>query len=72
MATLIVTKQGLQRKGYMQKYGVNYEEMFVPVVLLDIVILIISLVVTRKWKIYQLDVKSVFLNGILKEEVCVG
>lgn len=48
MATLIVTKQGLRRKEYMQKYGVNYEEMFASVVLLDIVILIISLVVTRK------------------------
>ena len=58
-------------KGYKQKYGVDYEEVFASVARLDMVRMLISLVAHHSWKIYQLDVKLAFLNGILKEEVYV-
>ena len=51
--------------------GVDYEEVFAPIARLDIVRILISLVAHHSWKIYQLDVKSAFLNGILEEEVYV-
>ena len=59
----------LVAKGYKQKYGVDYEEVFASVPRLDMVRMLISLVAHHSWKIYQLDVKSAFLNDILEEEV---
>jgi hypothetical protein len=54
-----------------QKYGIDYEEVFAPVARLDAVRLLIALAAHHNWKIYQLDVKSAFLNGILEEEVYI-
>ena len=51
--------------------GVDYEEVFAPIARLGIVRILISLVAHHSWKIYQLDVKSAFLNGILEEKVYV-
>ena len=64
-------KARLVAKGYKQKYGVDYEEVFAHVARLDTVRMIISLAAHHSWMIYQLDVKSAFLNGILEEEVYV-
>lgn len=64
-------KAKLVAKDYKQNYGIDYEECFAPVARLDMVRLLISLAAHHRWKIYQLDVKSIFFNGILKEEVYV-
>jgi len=58
-------------KGYNQRYGIDYDEVFAPVTRLEIIRLIISLATQRKWKIYHMDVKSAFLNGLLEEEVYI-
>lgn len=46
--------------------------MFAPVNRMDAVRMILALVAQRNWPIYQLDVKSTFLNGKIEEEVYVS
>ncbi|KAG9454135.1 hypothetical protein H6P81_007039 [Aristolochia fimbriata] len=64
-------KARLVTKGYKQKFGVDYEEVFAHVARIDTIRLLIALAVQNRWKIYQMDVKSAFLNGYLEEEVYV-
>ncbi|KAJ7957455.1 Retrovirus-related Pol polyprotein from transposon TNT 1-94 [Quillaja saponaria] len=64
-------KARLVVKGYAQKQGINYEEVFAPVARLETIRLLISFAAHKHWKIYQLDVKSAFLHGFLEEEVYV-
>ncbi|KAJ4703078.1 Retrovirus-related Pol polyprotein from transposon TNT 1-94 [Melia azedarach] len=61
----------LVAKGYSQRAGIDYDEVFAPVARLETVRLIISLAVQNKWKIHQMDEKSAFLNGVLEEEVYI-
>jgi hypothetical protein len=58
-------------KGYSQRQGVDYEEVFAPVARLETVRLLIALAAQRNWEIHHMDVKSAFLNGDLNEEVFV-
>jgi hypothetical protein len=54
-----------------QQHGVDYNEVFTLVARLDTIRLVLALTTQRRWKIYQLDVKSAFLHGLLNEEVFV-
>jgi hypothetical protein len=64
-------KARLVAKGYSQRQGIDYDEVFAPVARLEIIRLVISLAAQNEWKIYQMDVKSTFLNGFLEEEVYI-
>ena len=64
-------KARLVAKGYMQKAGIDYEEVFAPVARMETIRLLISLAAQNKWSIFQMDVKSAFLNGVLEEEVYI-
>nr|GFC15829.1 integrase, catalytic region, zinc finger, CCHC-type, peptidase aspartic, catalytic [Tanacetum cinerariifolium] len=56
-------------KGYAQKEGVDFEESFAPVARLEAVRLFIAHVAHKSFTVYQMDVKTAFLYGPLKEEV---
>jgi hypothetical protein len=64
-------KARLVAKGYVQREGVDFEEVFAPVARLDSVRLLLALAAQEGWLVHHLDVKSAFLNGDLKEEVYV-
>nr|GEZ09845.1 copia protein [Tanacetum cinerariifolium] len=59
-------------KGYAQEEGINFEESFTPVVRLEAVRICIAYAAYKSFSIYQMDVKTTFLNGPLKEEVYVA
>lgn len=59
-------KARLVAKGYNQRVGIDYGKVFAPVARLEIVRLMISLATQNRWKLYQLGVKSAFLNGVLE------
>nr|GEZ20804.1 reverse transcriptase [Tanacetum cinerariifolium] len=64
-------KARLVAKGYKQKHGIDYEEVFALVAHLKTIRMMIAIAAQHKWKIYQMDVKSAFLNGLLEKEVYV-
>ncbi|GJZ55527.1 retrovirus-related pol polyprotein from transposon TNT 1-94 [Tanacetum coccineum] len=56
-------------KGYAQKEGIDFEEAFAPVARLEAVRLFIAYAAQKSFTVYQIDVKTTFLYGPLKEEV---
>ncbi|GKB39024.1 retrovirus-related pol polyprotein from transposon TNT 1-94, partial [Tanacetum coccineum] len=59
-------------KGYAQKEGIDFEESFAPVAWLEAVRLFIAYAAYKSFIVYQMDVKTTFLYGLLKEEVYVN
>jgi len=68
-STIQKHKARLIVKGYTQQFGVDYNETFSPVARLDTIRALIILATQKKWKSYQLYVKSAFLNGYLEEKI---
>ena len=64
-------KARLVAKGYSQQSGVDFHETFAPVARLDTIRTIIPVATQKGWLLYQLDIKSTFLNGKLEEEIYV-
>nr|GFA19480.1 copia protein [Tanacetum cinerariifolium] len=69
---VIRNKSHLVAKGYAQKEGVDFEESFAPVARLEVVRLFIAYATHKSFTVYQMDVKTTFLYGPLKEEVYVN
>ncbi|GJQ97158.1 retrovirus-related pol polyprotein from transposon TNT 1-94 [Tanacetum coccineum] len=62
----------LVAKGYAQEEGIDFEESFAPVARLEAVRIFVAYAAHKSFPIYQMDVKTTFLNGPLKEEVYVA
>nr|GEV60610.1 retrovirus-related Pol polyprotein from transposon TNT 1-94 [Tanacetum cinerariifolium] len=62
-------KARLVAKGYRQKAGIDYDDIFTPVARMETIRLLFLQAAQNGWKIYQMDVKSTFLNGVLDEIV---
>ena len=64
-------KARLVVKVYNQQEGIDYDETFAPVARLEAIRLLIAYAAHKGIKLYQIDLKTAFLNGYLKEEVYV-
>jgi histone deacetylase 1/2 len=62
-------KAMLVAKGFHQQAGSDFTETFSPVVKPVTVRTVLTMAVSNKWSIQQIDVNNAFLNGILEEEV---
>nr|GEV40257.1 hypothetical protein [Tanacetum cinerariifolium] len=62
-------KARLVAQGYTQLYGVNYEETFSPVADIRAIRILISITALYDYEIWQMDVKTAFLNGYLDEDM---
>nr|GEV75248.1 retrovirus-related Pol polyprotein from transposon TNT 1-94 [Tanacetum cinerariifolium] len=69
--TVIHNKVRFAAKGYVQEEGIDFKESFAPVARLEAVQIFIAYGAQKSFLIYQVDVKTAFLNGPLKEEVYV-
>jgi len=67
--TIAKYKARLVAKGFLQKEGVDFQEVFAPVVRLETIRPVTSIASFKGWSFHQLDVKFSFLNGPLDEEV---
>ena len=55
-------------RGFSQKEGIDYEETFAPVAQYTSIRAIMALASMMKWDLHQMDVKTTFLNGVLKKK----
>ncbi|GKF19848.1 retrovirus-related pol polyprotein from transposon TNT 1-94 [Tanacetum coccineum] len=69
---VLKNKARLVAKGYRQEEGIDFEESFAPVVRIEAIRIFIANTASKNMTIYQIDVKTTFLNGELKEEVYVS
>nr|GFC03849.1 retrovirus-related Pol polyprotein from transposon TNT 1-94 [Tanacetum cinerariifolium] len=70
--TVIRNKARLVAKGYTPEEGIDFKESFAPVARLEVVRIFIAYAAHKSFPIYQMDVKTTFLKGPLKEEVYVA
>ncbi|KAL8091805.1 hypothetical protein AgCh_034168 [Apium graveolens] len=66
---VIQNKARLVTKGYSQEEGIDYDKIFAPVARLEAIRIFLAFATLSNFKVYQIDVKSAFLNGELEEEV---
>jgi hypothetical protein len=64
-------KTRLVAKGYSQVEGLDFNETFAPVTRLESIHILLAYATHHDFKLYQMDVKSAFLNGPIKEKVFV-
>ena len=66
---LTVYKAQLVAKGFRQVQGVDYNETFLPVVMLRSIRILLAIAAYVDYEVWQMDVKTAFLNGYLEEDV---
>nr|GFA16009.1 retrovirus-related Pol polyprotein from transposon TNT 1-94 [Tanacetum cinerariifolium] len=69
---VLKNKARLVAKGFRQEEGIDFEESFAPVARIEAIRIFIANAASRNMTVYQMDVKTAFLNGKLKKEVYVS
>ena len=64
-------KVRLVAQGYFQEERIDFEETYAPVARLEAIRILLTFAVSQFVKLFQMDVKSAFLNSYIKEEVYV-
>ncbi|GKF99190.1 retrovirus-related pol polyprotein from transposon TNT 1-94, partial [Tanacetum coccineum] len=70
--SVLKNKARLDAKGYRKEEGIDFEESFVPISRIEAIHIFIANAATKNMTIYQMDVKTTFLNGELREEIYVS
>ncbi|GJY17821.1 copia protein [Tanacetum coccineum] len=65
-------KARLVAQGYNQQEGIDYDETYTPVARLESIRILLPYAYALDFKLFQMDVKSAFLNGFINEEVYVA
>jgi hypothetical protein len=68
---IVKNKARLVARGFIQREGIDFEEVFAPVAHMESVRLLLALATAKDWRVHHLDVKSMFLNGELAKTVFV-
>ena len=68
---IVRNKARLVAKGYNQEEGIDYDETYAPIVRLQAIRLLLAFACIMDFGLFQMDVKSIFLNGLIGEEVYV-
>nr|GFC01935.1 copia protein [Tanacetum cinerariifolium] len=69
---VIRNKERLVAVGYSQQEGIDYDETFAPVARIEPICLFLAYASHKDFTVFQMDGKTAFLNGFLKEEAYVG
>ncbi|GJY80133.1 retrovirus-related pol polyprotein from transposon TNT 1-94 [Tanacetum coccineum] len=69
---ILKNKARLVARGYCQEKGIDFKESFAPIARLEAVWIFLAFAAHMNMTVYQMDVKTKFLNGILREEVYVS
>jgi hypothetical protein len=62
-------KARLVAKGFRQRYGLDYEDTFSPIIKMATIRIVLSIIVFRGWSLRHLDVQNAILHGFLKEDI---
>lgn len=70
-SAIIKNKAKLVAKKYNQEERIDYDKTYAPVTRLKTIRILLIIAFMLDFKLFQMDVKSAFLNGYIEEEVCV-
>ena len=62
-------KARLVAKGFRQRQGIDYEETFSPVAMLKSIQILLAIAAHYDYEVWQMDVKTAFLNGYVQEDI---
>ena len=71
LGNVVRNKARLVAQGYNQEEGIDFDETFAPVARIEASRLLLAFVCHMNFKLFQMDVKSAFLNGFIQTEVYV-